>query len=204
MIPAQLTRELPTAAADADAAASTPSVGDVAIQRELADMLYSSPWPVATNLLVTLSAIGVLSLVFDTPIFLGWGVSIVGICIIRIVLWRLYHKHRHDDTFEPQQWIRRVTYFAAATGCQWGSLAMAVAIRSNAANRQFRADHHRRARRRHRLGLHRARSGGRRVCLAGRGAARPQQGGKREARQPPVRGQSPGRKRLARQIGIPR
>ncbi|MDE1969819.1 MAG: hypothetical protein KGI92_13020, partial [Alphaproteobacteria bacterium] len=119
--------------------------------------------------MVTLIAIGVLSLGFDTPIFLGGGVSIVGICVI--VLWRLYHRHRHDDDFEPQQWIRRVTYFAAATGCQWGSLAMAVAIRSNAANRQFRADHHRRARRRHRLGLHRARSGGRRVCLAGRGAA---------------------------------
>ena len=42
-----------------------------------------------------------LSFVFDTFIFLGWGVSIVGICIIRIVLWRLYHKHRHDDDFEP-------------------------------------------------------------------------------------------------------
>ncbi|MGH6976703.1 MAG: hypothetical protein ACREED_06730, partial [Stellaceae bacterium] len=69
-------------------------VGDVAIQCELADILYSSPWPVATNLLMTLAAIGLLSIVFDTPIFLSWGVSIVGICIIRIVLWRLYHKHR--------------------------------------------------------------------------------------------------------------
>ena len=137
MIPAQLTREPPTVAADADTAAPTPHVGDAAIQRELADMLYSSPWPVATNLVVTLTAIGLLSVVFDTPIFLGWGVSIVGICIIRIVLWRLYHKHRHDDTFEPQQWIRRVTYFAAATGCQWGSLAMAVAIRSNAPTDSF-------------------------------------------------------------------
>ncbi|MDE1930423.1 MAG: hypothetical protein KGI43_02575, partial [Alphaproteobacteria bacterium] len=112
MIPAQLTRELPTVTADADAAASTPRVESAAVQSELADMLYSSPWPVATNLLVTLAAVGMLSFVFDTLIFLGWGVSIVGICIIRIVLWRLYHKHRHDDDFEPQQWIRRVTYFA--------------------------------------------------------------------------------------------
>ena len=72
--------------------------------------------PVATNLLVTLIAIGVLSLGFDTPIFLGGGVSIVGIRVI--VLWRLYHRHRHDDDFELQQWIRRGTYFAAATGCQ--------------------------------------------------------------------------------------
>ncbi|MBU6505862.1 MAG: hypothetical protein KGQ82_00005 [Alphaproteobacteria bacterium] len=67
---------------------------------------------------MTLIAIDVLSLGFDTPIFLGWGVSIVGICIIRIVLWRHYHRHRHDDDFELQQWIRRGTYFAAATGCQ--------------------------------------------------------------------------------------
>ncbi|MGH6968729.1 MAG: sensor histidine kinase, partial [Stellaceae bacterium] len=88
-------------------------------------------------LVMTLSAIGLLSLAFDTPIFLGWGVSIVGICVIRIMLWRLYHGHRHDDGFAPQPWIRRFTYFAAATGCQWGSLAMAVAIRSHAPTDSF-------------------------------------------------------------------
>ena len=107
-------------------------IEDVSVQCELADMLYASPWPVATNLLMTLGAVVLLSLVFDTPIFLSWGVSIIGICIIRIMLWRLYHGHRHDDDFDPQPWIRRFTYFAAATGCQWGSLATAVAIRSNA------------------------------------------------------------------------
>src|SRR5215469_12883036 len=137
MIPAQLTREPATIAAGTDSAAPAMRVESAAIQCELADMLYSSPWPVATNLLVTLAAIGVLSLVFNTPIFLGWGVSIIGICIIRIVLWRLYHRHRHDDEFEPQQWIRRVTYFVAATGCQWGNLAMAVAIQSNAPTDSF-------------------------------------------------------------------
>ena len=77
MVPAQLTRELPTVLADRDAAASTSRIEDAAIQCELADMLYSSPWSVATDLLVTLAAIGLLSLAFDTPIFPGWGVPII-------------------------------------------------------------------------------------------------------------------------------
>ncbi|MDE2228846.1 MAG: HAMP domain-containing histidine kinase [Alphaproteobacteria bacterium] len=110
---------------------------DTAVQCELADMLYSSPWPVATNLLVTLSAILVLSIAFATPVFLGWGVALVGICIIRMALWRLYHRHRHDADFEPQVWIRRCTYFAAATGCQWGSFAMVVAMYSHAPSDTF-------------------------------------------------------------------
>jgi len=136
MIPAELTRET-TQAAMPSTAAETPRTDAVAVQCELADMLYASPWPVATNLFVTLGAILVLSVAFGTPVFLGWGVSIVGICIIRIVLWRLYHLHRYDDEFEPQVWVRRCTYFAGATGCQWGSLAMAVAIYSNAPTDSF-------------------------------------------------------------------
>ncbi|SRR5579875_117216 len=137
MLPAQLPNVDATVTADANAAVLAPRVEDAAVQCELADMLYSSPWPVATNLLVTLSAIVILSLAFDTPVFLGWGVSIVGICLIRIMLWRLYHTHRHAEDFDPRPWVRRFTYFAAATGCQWGSLAMAVAIRSSAPTETF-------------------------------------------------------------------
>src|SRR5665213_3559620 len=87
---------------------------------------------VATNLVVTLATIGVLSFAFQSLIFLGWGISIAGICVVRILLWRLYHRHRLQADFEPQAWIRRFTYFAAATGCQWGSLATAVALLSSA------------------------------------------------------------------------
>src|SRR6185437_12274097 len=68
---------------------------------------------------------------------LSWGVSILGICCLRICLWRLYHHHRHEDGFEPHVWIRRFTYFAAATGCQWGTLAMTVALYSNAPTDSF-------------------------------------------------------------------
>jgi len=107
------------------------------IRAELADLLYASPWPVTANLCLTLIAVGLLSLVFATPIFLGWGVSIAGICAIRIMLWRLYHRHRADPDFEPDAWVRRFTYFAAATGCQWGSLAMTVALMSNAPSDVF-------------------------------------------------------------------
>src|SRR5208282_50948 len=107
------------------------------IRAELADLLYASPWPVTANLFLTLAAVGLLSLVFATPIFLGWGVSIVGICAIRIVLWRLYHRHRVEPGFEPDTWVRRFTYFAAATGCQWGSLAMTVALISSAPSDVF-------------------------------------------------------------------
>jgi signal transduction histidine kinase len=99
---------------------------------ELADLLYVSPWSVATNLLVTLVAIAVLSITFQTLAFLGWGVSIVGICIIRIFLWRAYHRSRAALDFEPMIWIRRFTYFAAATGCQWGSLATVAALMAHA------------------------------------------------------------------------
>jgi len=119
----------PPAVADADP--NGPRSGDFQIRSELADLLYASPWPVTTNLFVTLAAVGLLSLVFATPIFLGWGVSIAGICVIRIVLWRLYHRHRAEPDFEPDAWIRRFTYFAAATGCQWGSLAMTVTLLSS-------------------------------------------------------------------------
>ncbi|MDE2165813.1 MAG: HAMP domain-containing histidine kinase [Alphaproteobacteria bacterium] len=134
MIPAALTRE--TAAAVEPRTAVAPS-DERAVQCELADMLYSSPWPVATNLLVTLAAVVLLSIAFNTPVFLGWGVSIVGICVIRIVLWRLYHGHRQDDDFDPQVWLRRFTYFAGATGCQWGSLAMAVGMYAHAPTDSF-------------------------------------------------------------------
>ncbi len=111
--------------------------GALAIRAELADLLYASPWPVTANLCITLIAVALLSVVFHTPVFLGWGVSIAGICVIRIVLWRLYHRHRAGPDFEPEAWLRRFTYFAAATGCQWGSLAMTVALLSNAPSDVF-------------------------------------------------------------------
>ena len=115
----------------ADTDPNGPRSGDFQIRAELADLLYASPWPVTANLCLTLAAVGLLSLVFATPIFLGWGVSIAGICVIRIVLWRLYHRHRAEPGFDPDAWIRRFTYFAAATGCQWGSLAMTVTLLSS-------------------------------------------------------------------------
>ncbi len=134
MIPAALTRETAAAVEPRTVVASSD---ERAVLCELADMLYSSPWPVATNLLGTVAAVVLLSVAFGTPVFLGWGVSIVGICIIRIVLWRLYHSHRQDDDFDPQAWLRRFTYFAGATGCQWGSLAMAISVYAHAPTDSF-------------------------------------------------------------------
>ena len=140
-VPAALTT--PTGLIDPDPAPTMkspqglPRDDEIGIHSELADLLYSSPWPVATNLLVTLATVTLLSLAFDTAVFLSWGVSIVGICLVRIALWRLYHRHRHDDGFDPHAWIRRFTYFAAATGTQWGTLAMTVAIYSNAPTDSF-------------------------------------------------------------------
>ncbi|HZL60518.1 MAG TPA: HAMP domain-containing sensor histidine kinase [Stellaceae bacterium] len=127
-----LSQPSPATAKAPPQAAKLLAGGEHAIAVELADLLYDSPWPVATNLVVTLATIGVLSFAFQSLIFLGWGISIAGICVVRILLWRLYHRHRLQADFEPQAWIRRFTYFAAATGCQWGSLATAVALLSSA------------------------------------------------------------------------
>jgi two-component system, cell cycle sensor histidine kinase PleC len=141
MVPAVLTQ--PTGSAISDAVAfggvpqGLPRDDEITIHSELADLLYSSPWPVATNLVVTMLTVLLLSYAFGKPVFLGWGVSIVGICMVRIALWRLYHRHRHDDGFDPQAWIRRFTYFAAATGTQWGTLAMTVALYSQAPTDSF-------------------------------------------------------------------
>src|SRR5271169_3071521 len=93
--------EIPETPAEADAGPNGPGRDAFQIRAELADLLYASPWPVTANLCLTLLAVGLLSLVFATPIFLGWGVSIAGICAIRIVLWRLYHRHRAEPDFEP-------------------------------------------------------------------------------------------------------
>jgi len=101
------------------------------IRCELADLLYASPWPVTANFFITLVAVGLLSYAFQTPVFFIWSVSILGICFIRIALWRFYHRDRHLPGFDPELWVRRFTYFAAATGCQWGSLAMMVTLMSN-------------------------------------------------------------------------
>jgi signal transduction histidine kinase len=128
---------IPDAVAFGDAPQGVPRDDETVIHSELADLLYSSPWPVATNLVVTMLTVVLLSYAFGTPVFLGWGVSIIGICAVRIALWRLYHRHRHDDGFEPQTWIRRFTYFAAVTGAQWGTLAMTVALYSHAPTDSF-------------------------------------------------------------------
>jgi signal transduction histidine kinase len=114
-----------------------PGGEDFLVQSELADLLYSSPWPVTTNIVTTLISVGLLSLTFHTPLFLSWGVSTVGICMIRVFLWRIYRQHRGDADFDPEAWMRRFTYFAAATGCQWGSLAMTVTLLSSAPSDVF-------------------------------------------------------------------
>ena len=114
-----------------------PGGEDFLVQSELADLLYSSPWPVTTNIVTTLISVGLLSLTFKTPLFLSWGVSTVGICMIRVFLWRIYRQHRGDADFDPEAWMRRFTYFAAATGCQWGSLAMTVTLLSSAPSDVF-------------------------------------------------------------------
>ncbi|HLI12659.1 MAG TPA: ATP-binding protein [Alphaproteobacteria bacterium] len=97
------------------------------IARDLADIVYASPWPTLVMVIVAAFTTAVLWHAVEPAAIAAWMAAVLAFSGVRVALWRAYRTARAAGK-AVEHWPRRFAMAMLALGCLWGALAAVLAL----------------------------------------------------------------------------